>query len=410
MEAGTPAYPPAQPVVTPDIDGSVSRGRIFIFDPIKRCEPNAYQFTRMVKFFLVNGYVMTGDIGESDIILVNSCCVTKDMLAASRADLDAALARGKGKRVVLFGCLAGLPLPGVDRKDLIVIGPEHPDTLLELERHFPHHVPLSRIEVHHLPPVFYEPSQGLGYGDYLVMIAHGCANGCSYCNIRRVKGGVRSRPPETILDEIRQGLSLGVKEFALVADDCASYGRDLGIDLTLLLERMFSLGDGFRVKLGYLFPGMVLSHFERLRDLFATGRISYVNIPVQSGSQRILDLMNRRYDIAGIRQAVRQLRAAAPRTPFCTHFMINFPTESEADFQDCLHLADEFDGVIFLNYSDNQGTIAAGIQPKVPEQEVRRRLDLASDYVNRRRPGSGVVIGHFDCNMPYNLDRKARGC
>jgi MiaB/RimO family radical SAM methylthiotransferase len=365
----------------------------------------------MVKFFLVNGYVLVDEIDDSDIILVNSCCVTEDMLAASRADLDSASTRAKGRRIVLFGCMAGLPLPELaGRDDLIIIGPEDPDALNELDQRFSHHVPVSRIDVHQLPPAFYEPSQGLGYQDFFVMIAYGCANSCSYCNIRRVKGDVRSRPREVILAEIHQGLSLGKKEFVLVADDCASYGRDRGTDLTRLLEDIFAVADGFRIKLGYLFPGFVLSHFDRLKGLFATGRISYVNIPVQSGSQRILDLMNRRYEIGGIRDAVRRLRAVAPHTPFCTHFMINFPTESEADFQDCLTLADEFEGVIFLNYSDNRGTVAAGIHPKVPEQEVRRRLDLASDYVNRRRPGSGVVIGNFDCNLPYNLEQKTKSC
>jgi tRNA A37 methylthiotransferase MiaB len=237
------------------------------------------------------------------------------------------------------------------------------------------------------------------------MIAQGCANGCSYCNIRRVKGDVRSRPPETILAEIRQGLSLGVREFALLADDCASYGHDRGIDLTLLLEDIFALEDGFRVKLGYLFPRFVLTYYDRLKGLFETGRISYVNIPVQSGSQRILDLMNRPYAAGEIREKVMQLRAAAPDTRFCTHIMINFPTETEADFQASLALADVFETAIFLNYSDNRGTPAAGIHPKVSGQEMRGRLDLASDYVNRRGPGSGAVISDFNCDLPYNAIR-----
>jgi tRNA-2-methylthio-N6-dimethylallyladenosine synthase len=153
----------------------------------------------------------------------------------------------------------------------------------------------------------------------------------------------------------------------------------------------------------------VLTHYDRLKGLFETGRISYVNIPMQSGSQRILDLMNRRYAVAEVREKVLQLRAAAPETRFCTHIMINFPAETEADFTASLALADVFETAIFLNYSDNRGTAAAGIYPKVSDEERRKRLDLASDYVNRRGPGGGAVISDFDCDLPYNVTRGAGG-
>ncbi|MEW6078777.1 MAG: radical SAM protein [Thermodesulfobacteriota bacterium] len=378
----------------------------FIIDPSKRCEPSAYLFTRAVNFFLANGYVPAGDVEESDIVLVNSCCVTEDKIATSRQALDAARAGGGGKQIVLLGCLAELPPDGPEPENLIRIGPHCLD---RLQDHFAYRIPLDRIETHQLPPVFYEPGQGLGYRDYFVMIAQGCANGCSYCNIRRAKGDVRSRHPETIRAEIRQGLSAGVKEFALLADDCASYGRDLGTDLAALLEDIFAVADGFRVKLGYLFPRFVLTHFDRLKGLFGTGRISYVNIPVQSGSQRILDLMNRRYTAEAVREKVLQLRDAAPETRFCTHLMINFPTETEADFQASLVLADAFETAIFLNYSDNRGTAAADIYPKVSDEERRKRLDRASDYVNRRGPGGGAVISDFNCDLPYNVTRETGG-
>jgi MiaB/RimO family radical SAM methylthiotransferase len=375
-------------------------GRIFLLDPSKRCEPSAYLFTRAVRFFLVNGYGMAKDIDHSQIILVNTCCVTEDKIETSRAALEFARAKGEGKRIVLFGCMAGLPVPGLDREGLICIGPKNLD---ELDSHFPHHTPVSRISADRLPPALYDPGQGLGRGDYFILIAQGCSNRCSYCNIKRAKGEVRSESAETILRQLRNGLSLGVREFALLADDCASYGRDLGTDLTELMERLFAAGGDYGLKLGYVYPQFLLTHFERLKGVFETGRIRYVNIPVQSGSQRILDLMNRRYAIERVMQAVRQLRTAAPETTFCTHVMINFPTESHDDFLMSLAVADAFDEVLFLHYSDNRGTAAAGLLPKVPEQEVRRRLDLASDYANHCKAGRSAVIKDFNCDTPYNV-------
>jgi tRNA A37 methylthiotransferase MiaB len=337
---------------------------------------------------------------------VNTCCVTEDKIAASRAALEFARTKGNGKRIVLFGCMASLPLPGLEREGLICIGPKNLD---ELDTHFAHHTSVNDILVNQLSPDLYEPGQGLGYEDYFVMIAQGCSNQCSYCNIKRCKGEVRSEPARAILPQIRNGISLGVQEFALLADDCASYGHDLGTDLVQLIEELFAAGSGFGLKLGYVYPQFILEHFGGLKRIFGTGRIRYVNIPVQSGSQRILELMNRRYPIDEVVEAVRELHDAAPRTTFCTHLMINFPTESHDDFLRSLAVADGFDEVLFLHYSDNQDTVAAGLVPKVPEPEVLRRLDRASHYANHCKRGRSAVIKDFNCDIPYNMLRTIEG-
>ncbi len=375
------------------------RGRIFILDPSKRCEPSAFLFTKAVKYFLMNGYRVVSEIDDSDTILVNTCCVTAEKIAASEAALDFARTKGRGKRIVLFGCMAGLPLPGLKREELIRIGPKD---LGELDFHFPHLKSVQDIFVNRLSRDLYKPGQGLGHGDYFIMIAQGCSNRCSYCNIKRSKGEVKSEPAGDILPQIRNGLSAGVQEFALLADDCASYGDDMGTDLVKLIEELFAAGPDFKLKLGYVYPQYVLNRFNGMESIFGTGRIRYVNIPVQSGSQRILGLMNRPYSIDRVKGAVQKLRRVAPLTTFCTHIMINFPTESHEDFLMSLAVADGFDEVLFLHYSDNQGTAAAGLLPKVPEQEARRRLDMASAYANHCKRGQSAVIKDFNSDVPYN--------
>lgn len=376
---------------------------IFILDPSKRCEPSAFLFSQAVQFFLVNGYRMAAHIDDSHIILVNTCCVTEDKVATSRAALDFARAQGDGKQIVLFGCMAGLPLAGLEREDLICIGPKNLD---RLDNHFSHHTSVGNISVDKPFPALYEPGQGLGYTDHFLLIAQGCSNRCSYCNIKRAKGEVKSEPVSSIIQKLNSGLLAGVRDFVLLADDCASYGDDLGTDLVELMTQLFAGEPGFGLKLGYLYPQFLLTKFEGLKRIFETGRIRYVNVPMQSGSQRILDLMNRPYDVPAVKEAIRHLRQAAPQTTFCTHIMINFPTESHQDFLESLALADEFDEVLFLNYSDNRDTPAAGLFPKVTQDEVRRRLDMASDYSNRCKPRRSAVIKDFNCDAPYNIRRQ----
>jgi len=380
--------------------GAGPRPGIFLVNASRRCAPGAYLFTQAVRFFLLNGYPPARDIGDAGIILVNSCCVTEDKIATSLAALETARSHGSGKTVVLLGCLAALPGAPFDREGLLSIGPKDLD---RLDIHFTHRISARAAAASRLPAEFFLPGQHLGPQDAFVLIGQGCVNACSYCNIRRVKGPVASVPRESIHARVRAELERGVREFALLADDCASWGRDIGSDLVDLVQSLLALDSGLTLKLCYVFPSFVEARFDALEALFATGRIAYANVPLQSGSQRILDLMNRRYPVDRVVDKVRRLRAAAPGSLLCTHVLVNFPTETREEFAASLALADAFSDTYFLHYSDNRGTAAARLEPKVPAEEALRRLDIASDFVNAR--GRGVVIRDFDCDLPYSVTR-----
>jgi MiaB/RimO family radical SAM methylthiotransferase len=383
-------------------DASRQHG-IFIVNASKRCEPSAFLFTRVVEFFLANNHGVAQDIDRCATILVNTCCVTEDKIESSLRALEKARAHGEGKRIVLCGCLASLPDSRVRRDDVICVGPKNLDRLDTL---FPHEVSIRHILPHRLPPELYAPGQKQrGYADHFVMIAQGCSNRCSYCNISRAKGPVRSEPPEIVVSRIRQGLAAGAKEVTLLADDCASYGSDIGVDLVQLLERLLSLDESPKLKLGYMYPAFLLRRFDDLQPLFATEGIVSMNVPVQSGSQRVLDLMNRDYPIEGVLEAVDSLRSTAPGLWLSTHVIINFPTETREDFLRSLSVGERFDEVVYLHYSGNLGTAASRITPRVAPEEAALRLDMASDYVNRYKPGNGAVMVNFDCDVPYNVTR-----
>jgi tRNA A37 methylthiotransferase MiaB len=194
-----------------------------------------------------------------------------------------------------------------------------------------------------------------------------------------------------------------VREFSFLADDCGSYGDDCGTDLLQLLRAALAVDPAVTFKLLYLYPHFLQQRSAELLEIFRTGRISFVHIPLQSGSQRLLNLMNRSYDIAAVMASICQLRAISPATRLVTHLLLNFPTESAADFRASLAVAAHFDDAIFLHYSENQDTVAARLQPKVSREEARKRLDAASLFVNQRTGGSGCVIADFNCTTPYNL-------
>jgi MiaB/RimO family radical SAM methylthiotransferase len=379
---------------------SLSAHGIFILNTSKRCESNALLFSQALIFFVVNGYQISRDIDRCSIILINTCCVSEDKIETSLSALALAKPYAEQKQIVLLGCLATLPTERLERHHLICIGPKD---LTSLDNYFEHHVSIHDIPVNHLPPELFTSGQGLGGRDYYILIAQGCSNHCSYCNIKRAKGSVRSEPIVVICDQVRRGLSRGVREFSFLADDCGSYGDDIGTDLLQLIETVLRIAPDFTLKLLYIYPDFLHRRFGDLERIFQSGRIGYAHIPVQSGSQRLLNLMSRNYDIAAVMSCISQLRNISPQTKLVTHILVNFPTETEEDFLASLAVAAAFDDSIFLQFSENQETGAAILYPKVTGQEANARLDAASRFVNQRVTGSGCVISDFNCTTPYNI-------
>ena len=350
------------------------------------CENSGFLWQRALGFLRTNNYDVGPEIDGSDTILVNTCCVTQGRIKQVQEAVTAARRARPQARVIIFGCLAGLSDATALGKDVFLVGPH---SLADLQSHFPHQVPLTEtvsgvLDAEALCPY----QQKVNNQDAFVMIAQGCINGCSYCNIKRAKGNVSSMSQEAICAAIEQGLAQGRHEFVLLADDCGSYGADAGTNLLDLLRAVRGIDPRVRVKLHSLFPGEFLEMAAGITELAASGLISYANIPLQSGSPRVLAMMNRGYDIAAVTARIAELKARAPGTWLHTHFIVGFPGETESDFAASLQLAPLFDEVLFLAYSDNPGTKASRLDEKVDAAVVRARLA----EVKRRLPGPGVTV------------------
>ncbi len=360
--------------------------RVCVINCSDSCENSGFMWQRALGFLRSNNYEVGDELDGSDTILVNTCCVTQGRIKQAQETLAVARRTRPDARVIIFGCLAGLSDASNLGKDIVLIGPH---SIEDLQNHFPHQVPLTEATSSSLDAEALCPyQQKVNNQDAFVMIAQGCVNGCSYCNIKRAKGNVLSVPPAAICAAIEAGLKQGREEFVLLADDCGSYGADIGTDLLALLRAIRNVDARVRIKLHSLFPGEFLEMADGITELAAAGLLSYTSIPVQSGSSRVLKLMNRDYDIAAVGARLAELKARAPGTWLHTHFIVGFPGETEADFKASLDLVPHFDEVLFLAYSDNPGTRAARLDTKVDAAVVRARLA----EVKRQFPGAGVTV------------------
>src|SRR5579863_51810 len=174
----------------------------------------------------------------------------------------------------------------------------------------------------------------------IVEIASGCLSSCTFCQVKLVKGTVFSYPESQIVEEAATLIRSGAKEVWLTSTDNSAYGRDSKTTLAKLLEKICALEGDFKVRVGMMNP--LLTRGKMLDDLISSFLhpkvFKFLHLPVQSGSNRILSLMQRGYSIEDYYATVEAFRAAIPRLTLSTDMIVGFPTETEEDFQASLDL------------------------------------------------------------------------
>ena len=220
-----------------------------------------------------------------------------------------------------------------------------------------------------------------------VNIMFGCNNFCSYCIVPYVRGREKSREPEAILQEIRELVADGVTEVMLLGQNVNSYGKTLENPITFaqLLQQVEEIEGLKRIR-------FMTSHPKDLSDeLIETMAKSkkvchHLHLPMQSGSSRILKIMNRRYDKEKYLELVQKIRTAIPDISLTTDIIVGFPGETEEDFRDTLDVVDkcDFDTAFTFIYSKRIGTPAAKMENQIPEDVVKDRFDRLLSLVQEK--------------------------
>ena len=330
------------------------------------------------------GYVSVEQEEDADVILFNTCCVREhaEQRVYSRMEQLAKLKMQRPELVLgIGGCMAEKEgrsifdrLPHVD----LVFGTGALYDLPELlERAIAQGGPVMSVGGQ-VRPMRSQAEFGLratGVRAW-VSIAEGCDNRCAYCVVPMVRGPERSKPPQLILDEVNRAVGDGYVEIFLLGQNVNSYGHDLAgaPDFPGLLELVNEVSGVKRVRFTTSHPkDLSLQLVEALRDLRRV--CEHLHLPLQSGSTRILDLMNRGYTRDDYLHKIEALRAAVPGVGLTTDVIVGFPGETEKEFEETRSALEEvrFDAAYIFKFSPRPGTPAETLPGRVPGEVIMHR-------------------------------------
>lgn len=359
------------------------------------CQMNVADSEVVASIMEMDGYTMTDDIKEADAIFVNTCSIrdNAEQRVIQRLEYFNSLKRKHKANLIVgvLGCMAErVKSDLIDNHNVdIVIGP---DAYLDLPNLIGAaeqgekviNVELSKTETYKdVIPLKISGNSITGF----LSIMRGCDKFCTYCIVPYTRGRERSREPESILNEVRDMQNKGFKEITLLGQNVNSYlfeENSVTVDFPELLEMVALEAPEVRIRFTTSHPKDMT---DKTLEMIAKHKnlSKFIHLPVQSGSSRMLKLMNRKYDREWYMDRIAAIRRILPGCGLSTDIMCGFHSETEEDHQETLSLMREaaFDSAFMFKYSERPGTFAAQrLEDNVPEDVKARRLQEIIDLQN----------------------------
>lgn len=350
------------------------------------CPKNQVDAEHMLALMDAEGWEIVDYVDGCDAVIVNTCGFIDDAKKEAIENiLDMVELKKEGviSKIIVTGCLAQRykdeivkEIPEVDA--VIGIG-ANGDIIKTVEE------VMSGVDtIENYPPQCDLPLEGQRilttphYWAYL-KIGEGCSNRCTYCTIPSIRGNMRSRSMENVIDEAKQLAESGVKELILIAQDTTSYGLDLYGELKLpeLLNELCKIDSIEWIRLLYCYPDRITDELiETMKNQEKV--VNYIDLPLQHADDKILKAMNRRGDQALIRNVISKLRTEIPDVVIRTTFIVGFPGEGEEEFETLAEFVNEieFDRLGVFTFSPQEGTPAFDMEDQLDEDIKTRRGEV----------------------------------
>ncbi len=351
------------------------------------CKVNTYESEFIISLFKNRGYEICDFDDECDIYIINTCTVTNNSDRKDRKIINSV--KNKDACIVVCGCFVesakDYDFTGID----VVIGNYNKSNIVDyVEEHLKTGkqiiakdnimtVPFEDMEINHFE------SRTRAF----VKIQDGCENYCAYCIIPFVRGRCRSKDKDSVIREITTLVNNGYKEIVLTGIHTGSYGIDLGIKFSDLIEEILAIPGLERLRISSIEITELDDKFFKLLE--NKKLCNHLHVPLQSGSSNVLKLMNRKYTKEEYKRQIDRIRKVRPDISITTDVIVGFPNETDDDFEECLEFCKEIDfaKIHVFPYSKRNGTKAArmgGHVDGITKKERAKRLLKLSEWLESK--------------------------
>lgn len=333
------------------------------------CISNLSDTNRVQKYMRVNGWKQVKEPSQAYVIILMTCAFTKfaEDLNIKRLN-ELQNKKSSEASIIVGGCLPAINKERLKRefKGLTFT----PRQLNKLDSFFP-----SNVSINNISPVCDDPDS---IEVKAIRISTGCLNNCTYCSIPFANGRVSSRDINSIIDDIKNCIDAGNNNVKLVSEDLGAYGQDKKISIIDLLSKIIEIDEDFSLYLDNFNPNWLFKYKNEVISLLRNEKFAKsLYIPIQSGSDRILDLMKREYKIQHVFDILESLNNNFDNISINTDFIVGFPTESELDFNDTKTILKnfKFNHVEIFAYEERPNTPALKLFPKIPKEIIAERQE-----------------------------------
>ena len=353
------------------------------------CKVNTYESEFIINELKKRGYEICDFNEICDVYIINTCTVTNTSDIKSRKMIRKAIRMNPDACVVALGCFIeanhDFRLDGLD----IVVGNKDKSKVVDLiDEWF-----LKREEIRNLyKDVAYEFEDMYinsfpGRTRAFVKIQDGCENFCSYCIIPYVRGKCRSKKLNVVLKEIKDLVSNGYQEVVLTGIHTGNYGVDLGTNFANLLKEVVKIEGLKRLRISSI---EITELTDEVLEVMRNNKVivDHMHIPLQAGSNKILKLMNRKYDLDYFFKKIKEIKSVRPAMAITTDVIVGFPGEEEEDFLETIETCKKigFSKIHVFPYSERRGTRAmeldGHVDPKIKKERAKRLLEVSKELEN----------------------------
>ncbi len=363
------------------------------------CSLNQADTSIMKGILKLRGHEVVESIDDAEVVIINTCTVRLDTeeRMKSRIRRIRKIALSRGLKMIVAGCMARAQ-PAL----VLSIAPESclvsPSNIGMIAEVVESNRRMSILGDHDKPIELLEVDGVIA----TVPIAEGCLGQCSYCITKFARGKLKSYREERVINSIKKLVAKGAVEIRLTAQDAAVYGRDIRTNLPELVRKILEKVEGeYMIRIGMMNPGNLMGFLDDLIDVLKEERVfNFVHIPVQSGDNSVLKLMNRNYTVEDFEYIVKKIRRSLETVTIATDIIIGHPGETNEAFENTLRLMREleFDRVHIAQYTVRPHTRSASmmqIPSKIKKERTIRAVRVAEELClkrNKRFVGREVAV------------------